>query len=576
MNVKSVFLMMGLLLTGMIQPVYAAIPSSEREALIALYQSTAGHDWDHRDNWRNAGDTDFNDPGTECSWYGVQCSDDESMVEVISLSANHLVGPIPSEIGDFQHLTTLDLDSNELNGTIPSEIGNLADLQVLHLQYNADLGGEIPPEIGDLSNLTNLGIFNTSVSGEIPPEIGTLSNLISLNFSVNELSGGIPPEIGDLSALKYLDFSHNFLDGTFPPEIGRLSHLVDINLSQNELNGSLPDEIANLISLEKLRLDGNDFSGELPLALTHLYKLSFLAITYNELTGEIPTGFGNLNYLVSVNLVGNHFVGEIPADMGNLRNVTHFDLSGNMLSGEIPPELANMTLSPPTCHCVEIQYNAMHTDDPDLVDFLDTHQYMYPWRTTQTVAPENVHIVSIRDTSVMLAWDEPAYPDFAEGFELYSRPTGSPEEWAKQTFTTPKSSTSFVIAGLQPGQSYDFVVKTFSEPQTYFNPNRVVSDPSEVVSGVTGDTGCPAPSISITMQHPWQLTVDGSHDSYRWSTGESGQNITVSPTAPTWYWVETSSTGPCDEYAAVLVEPNRVFSDGFELGDTTGWSGTQY
>ena len=43
----------------------AAIPASERAALIAIYDSTNGAGWRYHTNWRNAEDTDFAPPGTE-------------------------------------------------------------------------------------------------------------------------------------------------------------------------------------------------------------------------------------------------------------------------------------------------------------------------------------------------------------------------------------------------------------------------------------------------------------------------------------------------------------------------------
>jgi len=46
----------------------ANVSSAERDALIALYNATGGAAWTVRTNWRNAGDTDFNDAGTECTW----------------------------------------------------------------------------------------------------------------------------------------------------------------------------------------------------------------------------------------------------------------------------------------------------------------------------------------------------------------------------------------------------------------------------------------------------------------------------------------------------------------------------
>ncbi len=46
--------------------VQADIPTSERDALISLYNSTDGANWDDNSDWLGA-------VGTECDWYGVTC-----------------------------------------------------------------------------------------------------------------------------------------------------------------------------------------------------------------------------------------------------------------------------------------------------------------------------------------------------------------------------------------------------------------------------------------------------------------------------------------------------------------------
>ena len=58
---------------------FAGIPSIERAALIALYNSTDGSSWSNNSGWKNG--TLFFDgfqvPGTECTWHGVTCWGDQ-------------------------------------------------------------------------------------------------------------------------------------------------------------------------------------------------------------------------------------------------------------------------------------------------------------------------------------------------------------------------------------------------------------------------------------------------------------------------------------------------------------------
>ena len=129
--------------------VSAAIPTTERDALIALYNATNGAGWINRPNWRNAGDTDFNDPGTECTWWGVVCNPAGTAVEVLAFLANNLTGTIPAEIGNLTHLENITMAENNLRGQIPAEIGSLTNLEALFLNGNR-LDTLLPVELQDL------------------------------------------------------------------------------------------------------------------------------------------------------------------------------------------------------------------------------------------------------------------------------------------------------------------------------------------------------------------------------------------------------------------------------------------
>ena len=70
-----------------------SITEAERAALISLYESTDGDNWKDNTNW--------NGPvGTECSWYGVNCS--SGTVYYLDLNGNNLNGKIPEAIGNLR------------------------------------------------------------------------------------------------------------------------------------------------------------------------------------------------------------------------------------------------------------------------------------------------------------------------------------------------------------------------------------------------------------------------------------------------------------------------------------------
>ena len=83
---------------SMLGQAHAAIPSSEREALIALYNATDGDNWTNNTGWKTApvdpGDG-FALSGTECTtpWNGVTC-DGDTVIE-LNLYQNNLINSIP-------------------------------------------------------------------------------------------------------------------------------------------------------------------------------------------------------------------------------------------------------------------------------------------------------------------------------------------------------------------------------------------------------------------------------------------------------------------------------------------------
>lgn len=109
-------------------PAQADIPQSERDALLALYDATDGDNWNDNTGWGDAA-------GTECNWTGVSCDSGETTVQGLSLADNHLVGTLPSELGDLSNIQDLNLAGNVLTGEIPSSL-NLSSLDSVDLRWN--------------------------------------------------------------------------------------------------------------------------------------------------------------------------------------------------------------------------------------------------------------------------------------------------------------------------------------------------------------------------------------------------------------------------------------------------------
>jgi len=361
----------------------AAVPASQRDALVAVYNATGGASWTNRTNWLGA-------PGTECTWFGVSCDEAQSNVTGLELFENNLRGSIPAAIANLSKLRDLQLYNNHLTGALPPELGQLTDLEDFYCGNNELTGripaqfgalkklaflsldgnqlvGPIPPELGDMTGLRELGLTYNLIDGAIPPQLSKLTNLTALQLATNRLTGPIPPELALLPNLDYLGLSDNELTGAIPPQLGNLAAIRILGAAYNKLQGPIPPELGRARTLEELYLDNNQLSGPLPAALGDLSALRVLHLTTNKLTGSIPpdlyrataledldlgdnqlTGViapavGGLVNLQVLNLYSNDLEGTIPIALTTIGPLRFFTTQGNAMTGPIPPELSRLT-----------------------------------------------------------------------------------------------------------------------------------------------------------------------------------------------------------------------------------------
>ena len=361
----------------------AAVPTSEREALVALYQATGGANWKNKTNWLGAA-------GTECTWYGVECDGDANVIrlllydnnltgrippdlrkltrleilhlwdnalsgpippelgelsslEVLILDRNRLTGRIPAEFGALKKLTVLEADGNQLQGPLPPELGAMTALVDINLSFNA-ITGPLPPELGKLTNLVQLELSENQLSGPIPSSLGSLSKLEVLGLTVNQLSGPIPPQLGELPAIRELRLSYNNFTGGIPAQLGRAKTLEVLNLANNyALGGTIPAELGDLGALRLLDLQWTSLTGFIPQHLYDLKALETLQLGNNELGGNLSPDLGLLTSLMVLGLNNNQFTGPIPNQITTIKTLTSLELSGNELTGPIPPDIGKLT-----------------------------------------------------------------------------------------------------------------------------------------------------------------------------------------------------------------------------------------
>ncbi|KAL6141426.1 hypothetical protein ACLB2K_059714 [Fragaria x ananassa] len=305
--------------------------------------------------WGGVNNSDY------CSWPGISCGLNHSMVERLDLSHHELRGnvtiisglkalkrldlsfngfhgSIPSAFGDLSQLEFLDLSLNKFEGSIPLELGNLRNLRSLNLSNNL-LVGQIPNEIQGLHKLEDFQISSNKLNGSIPLWVGNLTNLRVFTAYENQLGGEIPDNLGSASDLESLNLHSNWLEGPIPKSMfasGKLEFLV---LTQNRLGGEIPPEIGSCSSLYSIRIGNNDLIGSIPHTIGNISGLTYFEADNNNLSGDIVPEFSKCSNLTLLNLASNGFTGRIPPELGQIMNLQELILSGNSLFGEIPKSI---------------------------------------------------------------------------------------------------------------------------------------------------------------------------------------------------------------------------------------------
>ncbi len=349
-----------------------AIPITECEVLLTLYNQTNGTSWQKNTGW--------NENNTPCQWWGVTC--DNGYVTKLYLENNDLNGPIPDSLGQLNQLQELSLSKNQLSGSIPDSLGQLRRLKILYLSGN-HLDGFIPNSLGDLINLQGLYLNSNQLNGSIPESLGNLDSLQTLSLNNNQLNAAIPDSLGNLSHLQGLDLSHNQITGSIPRPIINLKKLQRLKLDHNQLSGALPDWLEKLSDLQWLVLNDNQLSGSIPDSLGNLNHLQVLYLDNNQLTASIPNSLGNLANLQQLDLENNQLSGTVPETLGNLNNLQDLYLSNNELCGDIPPTLMNLT----GLSYLSLDDNHLTYSDSNLLSWLN--KLNSTWASTQTPCLKN-------------------------------------------------------------------------------------------------------------------------------------------------------------------------------------------
>ncbi|XP_042035675.1 putative receptor-like protein kinase At3g47110 [Salvia splendens] len=179
------------------------------------------------------------------------------------LVGNQLVGSIPNELCQMNHLGELDLSMNMLVGPIPECLGDVKSLRMINLGSN-QLNSTIPPNLWVLTDLLTLSLSSNHLSGQLSSQLGNFKLLSSLDLSSNQFSGDIPTSIDGCQTLDFLNLSNNFLSGSIPQSLVRVKGLKTLDLSYNNLSGSIPKSLEDLSCLENFNVSNNRLEGRIP------------------------------------------------------------------------------------------------------------------------------------------------------------------------------------------------------------------------------------------------------------------------------------------------------------------------
>ncbi|MEM1247677.1 MAG: PKD domain-containing protein [Acidobacteriota bacterium] len=490
---------------------------SEEAVLLELYQSTDGPNWANSTGWLDEKDY--------CSWYGVTCDAEQSVV-ALELGNNGLAGEVPASLGDLKGLATLSLQSNELRGFFPAQ--SFSSLTRLDLRGNGlegtlaqfalpslvDLllgnsGGGANQFTGTLDDLDGLLILRrldlhqVGLTGTLEV-LQSMPSLTYVDVGNNSLGGSIPTLSS--SSLQAFLAAGNQLSGSIPGGglSASVSQLEVLDLSNNLLQGSLPN-LSGLASLRALQLSGNEFTGSLPALPS---SLSVLDVSDNELSGIVPSP--SLTQLKEAKLSRNRFSGSLPELPAGALGLLWVD--GNRLEGAVPQSYQQIA-------GLRLGFNK-----------LGSQGLSGAWSATQTVSPEGL-VALTSPTSVDLQWETIEYVANGGSYRVYDGDGGK-----LIAETSAKTQNSITVTGLTPGQTYSFVV-TSTTGVHGGNPNALESDPSSELQvtlpggaalNAAFDWAPSGPDVGESVQ--FTDSSSGGATQWLWSFGDGSFSAARNPT----------------------------------------------
>ena len=327
---------------GPVGPVYNL--ETDRLALISLYNSTNGGQWNRKSGWSVPGNVGDN----PCGWEGVSCTDNR--VTMLDLHNNNLVGTISASVGDLSQLTVLSIDRNTLSGSVPNILSGLMNLVSLNLNDN-NLSGTIPT----MSNIPVSGSFR--IENNRFTFDGMESNISKLDTYSPQAKIVLRDSAGILTAFGGGTIANNSYVWYRNAELAAITSTPSYKATGDATYHVV---VANsivtglVLQSENYFVAGTNSLENDRLALKQLYTLTNGNNWINKQgwvvpgnTGDNPCGWYGVTCaegrVVTLNLSNNNLEGRIGSLIGNLNQLTVLALDKNKLSFDIPAGLSNLS-----------------------------------------------------------------------------------------------------------------------------------------------------------------------------------------------------------------------------------------
>ncbi len=292
----------------------AQVIESDSLALVAIYNTLDGPNWDRQENWLN---------GHVGTWEGITVS--ENRVTDLTLNTNGLKGDLPDELYQLTGLTRFNFLNNDITGELKPEIGNMTLLFDLGFQ-GCKLTGSIPEEITNIPRLNALFFADNRLSGPLPDFLDQIPNLNTIFIQFNNFSGEIPDSWGDITKLSTLAISGNQITGTLGPLSSLRKIRNFISSGNNWDEQSFPVWLDLQEELFRFQCIECNFVGDVPeMDLTDQEDFNNISVSNNHLTGGVEYLFGlQEDRVFNLNVGNNDFTGTFPSSL--IKNVSRIDI----------------------------------------------------------------------------------------------------------------------------------------------------------------------------------------------------------------------------------------------------------